>query len=392
VAFLDLDDDPLDAFDDPVDMRMKLNFYEHGGPVGGLEAVRRLNDYSMHGVLRWSGNRPFSTRAAALLTDMVTAQDGSTVEASSVAGFGSAVRARQAGDTTHPTIEGDIIVLWAGQPGSGLLTPGYYEITSFDSGDPVLGNVASMAEIVTWDVVAPVAGTFPYGTDLKGSVLRRELNPVIKGTDLVTNAGDHEVTSATALFLLNNVAVDNHLIIETGADIGEYRISPVAASPNYLSETAVQLLMLDGSTPPAFANASGIEFRVIRPFLIKKRIENCIIDDGGGGDMRVNCYDFGAGTVVPFDVFTPGMIGGQVRVANSENPANDGLYTITAYHNPGEISLNPASATNDTIAQAVVTLLLGESAAAATRPDHHRDLGAIDELSPMEVFTATVAP
>lgn len=90
------------------------------------------------------------------------------------------------------------------------------------------------------------------------------------------------------------------------------------------------------------------------------------------------------GTGNALDSFTPGMIGQQIQVANAENPANNGVYTIDVYQHPGKVDVTKvpfvALQTSDQVAQAVVTL----------SSPFHPFIESMSELSPKEWFDAVV--
>lgn len=382
-ALRSLEDNVMDTFSDEMKGTIKLAFYDNVGAWGGLESTYRSDDDNHQGFTLWRSNsRPFSTRSAHLLRDVITT-NGGTVVANSVTGFGF-VRARIVGDGTHPTLEGDILAIIQNQPGADMYAPGLYEVTSVvNPNQVVLGNLSTPYDPTTLLISAPPFATFPIGTNLKATVVRRDRNPVVHGTDLVTTAVDNLVTSAGASFLLDNVSIDDHLIIEAGANKGEYRITHVnvlttpraytPAGEPHIDATQVKLVHLDG-TIPTFSALSSQDFRVIRPAMMANRLENAQVVQSGG-QMFVQVLDAADGSK-PFDVFTPGLIGTNLRVANASNPANDGEWEVLEYIHAGKLRLNMALHASDGNAQAIVTL----------KSPYHPGFEKASELAPFEVF------
>jgi len=386
-----LDDDILADFeDDIVDSKHVLRFYDNVGAFGAHESSVRANDYNHQGVVLWRGDsRPFSTRSLHTLRDIVTVQNLTEVRASSASGLGS-VRARVVGDSSNPFIEGDILVIHPGQPGSALLSPKMYEITSvaLPNGPAVLGNEVSAAEPDSMTVIAPDASTFSYGTDIVASIVRRAVNPVLRGSDLQTASGSIQLANSTgAYFKTNGVELDDHLVIESGANQGEYRICSIVAqtSPRdytpagapRISETQVGLVALDG-TNPILANLSNQVFRVIRPSMMRVRVHNAKIIQTAG-NMHASVVDSVTG--FPFDTFTPGMVGQELVVQEAENVLNNGVYTIVEYINAGNVRITTGSPqTSDTLAQAIITI----------RSQYHPGFEKAEELAPTEILIAEI--
>lgn len=386
-----IEDDVLDDFEDVLTGRVRLQFYENTGPN---EARARGDDLNAQGVVLWRGDsRPFATRSFRVLRDVATAQNGTDVRASSVAGFGLC-RVRNAGDATHPTIEGDLLVIQPDQAGSGSSQQGVYEMSSgtLPNGPVVLGNFAQLAEPTTWVPNVPTASIFPYGTNLICSVVRRIINPLVRGVDLATThpAAIQLATSASGAFNTDGVAIDDHLIIEAGANAGEYRIVSTVAQTlprNYLpagvpqiTATQLGLVTLDGADP-ALTDLTNQDFRIVRPSLMRMRVPRCRVVQSGG-NMFLEVLDFGAPTEVPFDYFTPGMVGQGVNVQNAENPLNNGSYTILAYVHAGRVRITTGSPqTSDASPTAVATI--------SSR--YHGHFERAEELGPVELFNAVVS-
>jgi hypothetical protein len=388
-----LSDDVMASFaDDLKESKITQHFYENAGAFGGHESTVRANDFNHQGITLWRGDsRPLSTRTPVTLRDIVTQQNGATVEATSATGFGL-FRSRVTGDASHPTIEGDLLALWPGQPGAGAFTPRFFEITaSAGVNGPIdLGNEVSLAEPVTMDVNAPDADLFQYGTDLVASVVRRAWHPKVRGSDLVVATGAIDIgTSASASFILDGVQLDDHVIIDAGVNAGEYRVVSVVAQTiprDYtpagvpqISTTQVGLVPLPGS--PALSNdAVGRDFRIISPAMIRTRVERAQIIQSGG-NMFAEVLDPNTG--FPFDVFTPGMIGATLVVQDAQNPLNNGVYTIqpAGYVHAGRVQITTGSPqTSDAAATAVVTI----------RSAFHPGFEKAEELAPTEVFSAVV--
>jgi hypothetical protein len=386
-ALRSLEDNVMDAFSDSLQGIIRLAFYDNVGALGGLESTYRSDDDNHQGFTLWRSNsRPFSTRSAHLLRDVITTNSGSVV-ANSVTGFGF-VRARVAGDSTHATIEGDILAIIQNQPGANLFAPGLYEITSVvSSNQVVLGNYAPPYDPTTLLLSAPPFATFPVGSALRATVVRRDRNPVVRAADLVTTAVTNLVTSASGSFLLDNVAIDDHLIVESGANAGEYRIahintlgSPRSYTPAgepHISATQVKLVNLDG-TIPTFVALSNQDFRVIRPAMMASRIQNAQVVQSGG-KMFVQVLDSLDGSK-PFDVFTPGLVGTTLRVAGAQNPANDGPWAVASYVHCGKLELTMPLHTTDASAVATVTL----------NSPYHPGFEKASELAPFEAFSTTL--
>jgi hypothetical protein len=373
---------------------VRLGFYDGVGAIGGV-CLPRADHINGQGLTLWQGDsRPFTTRSVPLIHDLATTQSGSDVVAgSALGGFGTKFRSRIYGDATHPTIEGDLLVIHPGQPGALDLSAGFYEITAGSSatGPLTLGNEVSAQEPVEWAMNAPDIDIFQFSLDLRATILRRALNPVCRGADLVTSKpGSIQLgTSASSKFKTDGVSMDDHLIIESGTNKGEYRIvhtntlaSPrtyLAADQPRITETELGLVLLDG-TVPTLANASGQDFRIIRPSFAKTRVYLARVVQSGG-NMYIEKLDFGAATEVPFDVFTPGMVGFGVSVADAENPANDGIYTIKEYIHAGRVRITDGAVqTSDASPLATVTI----------SSPYHPGFELAEELAPTIYFNVSV--
>lgn len=389
------DEDILGGFSDPQTAVVTLRLYDAAGHHGRSGSAPRWNHQEGQGVtLVREGSRPFRHMTPRLLRDIVTSQSGVAVRAASATGFGSGARVRVTGDATHPTVEGDILVILSGQAGAGRSVPGYYELTagSVTTGPATLGNVPSLSDPSTWGLEAPDEDLFAYGASLLGSVIRRVANPLVRGTDLVTTAGALQLAaSAGATFVRNGVGIDDHLIIESGANAGEYRIasivaqtipkSLVASGVPAISETTVGLVDLDGS-PAVLANLSAQDFRVVRPSMVRVVVPRCKVLQSGG-NMFIECLDYEAGSVVPFDVFTPGMVGEPVAVSLADNPSNDGSYVVQEYVHCGRVRVTTGSPqTSDVAASAVVRIF----------SKYHQGFGFAEGAAPQEVFVAELIP
>jgi len=361
---------------------MRLHFYDNVG--WGIEATARADDRNQQGLVLWNqGSRPFSTRNDFLLRDVTTFESGGSVRASSATGWDTGdVRARVAADspwTNAPVREGDILVIFAGQPGASTLTPGMYEIgTVVDDNEVILLREVSRTDPGTFLVSALSTTLFNYGTDLVCCIARRALNPVLKGDDLATSSSNNIVTSSSASFMTNEVGIEDHLIIESGTHEGEYRIDGVNSTVPYISETQVRLKNLDGTTP-TFTNLTGIDFRVIRPIMMSNVIERAK-SVYTGSRIEIEVMDTGVSPNKPFDAFTPGLVGTVVNVSNSDDPSNDGAFIVTEYIHPGKIAVSSSSTSSDTTAQAVVRL----------NSLWHPGFEKIDELSPNEVVQVSL--
>lgn len=333
-----------------------LKFYDNSW---GLEATNRSSDDNHQGfILFQAGSKPFQTRTLKLLKDVTTYQNGPSVMATSTVGWSTdVVRARSLSGV--PVVEGDILAILQGQPGASVAAPGLYEI-----GDVVDGNTlellqaASAIDPVTMQVNPLDSSLFEYGAGLQCVIVRRGSNPIIRGDDLETNDSDSIVVSATALFMTNAVSIGDFLIIESGDNQGEYLIDhvfPFTAGhptlPPRITETQVTLKAPDGGSP-IFTNATGQSYRVVR------RDSQASVVPGAqsvyvGGQMELQVLDPNTGD--PWDIFTPGMVGIYVEVANSENPLNDGPQLITEYLNSGKVVLGVSSSTtSDASAQAII--------------------------------------
>jgi hypothetical protein len=304
----------------------------------------------------------------------------------------------------RPTVEGDILAILQGQEGAMPLEPGLYEITAatLPSGPLVLGNEVSAQEPLTWDVNLPDSSLFQYGTGLDAVVLRRALNPVVQGTDLQTfGAGptQDEAESLAAAFVSDGVAIDDHLVIESGANAGnEYRlVSMVVLSVprDYTSvgapqiqETRIRVVNLDGSAATLLVGA-GQRYRIIRPAFTKTRIERAKILQSGG-NMFAEVLDYDGASAIPFDVFTPGMVGQDLNAQNADNPANDGDYVIQAYVHAGRVQITVgAPQTSDVNATGILTL--GHIQTATSRQiGLHPGFEKAEELAPLDNFEVEV--
>jgi len=344
--------------EDEVAGKIVLKFYDNNW---GLEATARTNDRNQQGGILFNlGSRSFETRSLSMLRDVVTFESGGRVRASSVTGWSTDdIRGRQAGP---PVVEGDILVIHPGQQGAGLFTPGYYEIDTVIDGNTVeLLQEAFATDPTTYDPGSLDTGLFDYGTELECTILRRETNPVVMGSDLSLSNANNIVTSAAALFLTNSVSPGDHMVVESGSNIGEYFIealTPVSFGPPFvpplISETQVRLVNLDGSVP-SFTTESNQDFRVVNPLTQARTFAGAqSLYNGGSARMELAVEDPVTGD--PLDFFTPGMVGLYIGVANSDETVNDGTFLIMGYLNSGRVVLNSASTTSDAVAQSNISL------------------------------------
>ena len=329
-------------------------FYDN---TWGLEATSRMDDYNQQGaVLQRTGSHPFATRTVAMLRDVQTRRAGSKIEVVSATGWDiNAVRGRNV--VTNPVVEGDHVYFHPGQPGAGVDVPGIYEVGAvLDANTMELLTRASGENPESFQTTALDPDFFELGTGLTCTILRRETNPVLKGSDLTTSAVNNEVTSLGANFLLNGASPGDHLIIEAGANLGEYYITELLTPPStYISETQVALLNLDG-TVAVLSTLSNQVFRVIRPIMSERRVVRArSIYNAGGLRMELEVPDQLSASDFPFDIFTPGMVGTAVSVSNSVAAVNDGIFQITQYLEPGRVVINNPGTTSDAFAISVVT-------------------------------------
>jgi len=281
----------------------------------------------------------------------------SVVEVTSATGWDvNAIRGRD--DTTDPVIEGDHLYLHPGQPGAGFDVPGIYEIGSvIDANTLRLLTRASGPDPETYQTGLLDPSTVMFGSGLTCTILRRETNPVLKGLDLSTSSVSNDATSPGAYFLTNGVSIGDHLIIEGGSNQGEYYITELTTPPDtYISETQVGLRNLDGSAP-TFSDLASQSFRVIRPIMAPKRFEGAWSKyNAGAARMEIEVPDPDLTSSLPFDVFTPAMVGAVINVAQSQAGAvNDGNFQITQYLGPGKVAINSASTTSDTSPESVIS-------------------------------------
>jgi hypothetical protein len=159
-----------------------------------------------------------------------------------------------------------------------------------------------------------------------------------------------------AEFKKNLVAVDDHLVLEDRDE--EYRVEAEDPSNGvFISDGSLKLVNMDG-TAAVIAAGTDLRFRVIRPTMVSRvvrgaksvyrnaQIEIEVMDPG---DLR-NPPATPPGT--PMDVFTPGMVGTDIHVRDSDDPQNDGVWQITEYIHPGCVAVNNPSVTSDTAAAA----------------------------------------
>jgi hypothetical protein len=291
-----------------------------------------------------------------MLKDVSTYKSGSSVMVTSLVGWNSnLIRARSVSGI--PVIEGDIFVILQGQPGASFGAPGIYEIGAItDDNTLELLQIAPGSDPTTFQSLALDADLFEYGANLKCVIARRCLNPVIRGTDLSTINTDNLITSASAGFKTNAVSIGDCLVIESGANKGEYIIDAITSfsppsTPPLLSETQVRLLKSDG-TIPTFSTLSGQSYRVIRPYLRSNTIYNAT-SFYNGSKIILKVLD--PQTSDQMDIFSPGMVGTEIEITGSQNPANDGKQLITDYINCGEVELGlSSSVVSDTVAQSTI--------------------------------------
>jgi hypothetical protein len=368
--------------------RFVLNFYDNVGPMGNLEATYRLDDFNHQGTMLLVGNRPFRTLTTGLLSDIRTFDSGAAVMAESLSEFGGVdqdIRTRNAGTGIRARREGDLLVLWPNQLGSPSNAWGLYEITATNGTTQIeLGSHGRWADGGELDPQVPVRATFPYGTALKGCILRREINPITWGEDLVTNpANGNQASSVVGQFLRSAVGVGDMVVIETGPNAGDYLLTGLNASPDYVQQQTIRLVNLDG-TVPIWTNQTGQTYRVIRPQLIWARppYEAQVFNNGGAMELELLNPTY----LTPYDVFSPFMVNTALaNISNADNPIHDGQFLITSYIHSGRVGIAAPVTASDAAAQAQIRLSpipgLGVFGSYESMAD----------LAPLESFAAVIA-
>jgi hypothetical protein len=142
--------------------------------------------------------------------------------------------------------------------------------------------------------------------------------------------------------------------VEEGTNYGQYIITAIVpAVSGWITETQIQLVMMDGNAP-IFATDSGVRFRVVRPALAAFRIENArSVYNGGAARMEIVVQDPNT-PFAPFDVFTPNHVGLLISVSESDDPTNDCDFLITEYIHSGKVVTDSPSTTSDSVAGAVL--------------------------------------
>lgn len=375
--------------------KLTYNFYDN---VLGIEATQRADDHNRQGApLLRAGSHPFSTRTVRQLADIQTLNVGGVIKATS-AGFGLCRARIPFISAQMPAREGDLLVILPRQAGAGLIDPGIYEITALDlgTGTATLGHVPPLVDPLVFDLLPPSASTFPLGSGLRGCVLRRELGSVIQGSDLEVDPvglGIH-ARSLTSDLLANGVRLDDHLIIESGPNEGEYRIDAIDQANDgtagltrpvsHFSATICALKKLDGVLP-TFTAQTGQLFRVVRPPMIRLRPQRVGVTSSGA-DRFVESYETGIDPLKPLDTFTPGMVdgvlnqGAAITLFDTVNPANNGTWPILDYVHPGKVKINHPSA-----------VATGGPVVGIIRSLWHPGYENILELSPFEAVKASVS-
>jgi hypothetical protein len=351
------------AVEDTVGGAITLRFYDD---TWGLEACNKVNDDNQLGFTLWqAGSSPFQTRTLHILRDVETYNPHNedplftpAVRVRSAAGWDvSHIRARSV--TGTPVVEGDLLVILAGQLGSSSTGPGLYEIGEvIDAHTLELLQAAPFSNPRTFLVNPLDESVFEYGENLVCVIVRRGSNPIIRGSDLLTSGTS--VISETANFMTNAVSIGDYFIIEPpSSNKGEYVVDavydfdpgPPIQYPPRITETQVVLVDSEGNSP-VFDEVDGQSFRVIRRASQSRRVTGAQSVYVGS---RVELYVLDPETGDPLDIFTPGMVGLVIEVSGSEKVANDGKKIITDYINSGKVALAySASTETDDEAQAII--------------------------------------
>ena len=360
------DNDILSNFSDPLTGSITSRFYDNVGQLGKHESTFRADDWNHQGaLLQHAGSTPFQTVSDVLLTDLVTSQDGTDVLITSATGFGGA-RARQIGTTTTPSIEGDLVYLWANQPGSNIHSGSFYEFTSLiNQTQGRINNIPPINDPTTFAENVLDASTFTYASNLKGSVLRRGRNPISIGSNGSVSSGVAIFASSTGTFISDGVQIGDLLVIESGANVGSYLIQNTVVQTNppdltstgtvQITNTSFAFVNLDGTVPSPTLQID-INFRIIRQRFRKKVYAPVrVVNDSSV--MRIEVLDFGQSPETPFDIFSPDMVGQTCSISLAQNPLNNGVWTISAYEHAGRVSVTGLGPNvSDTSAQAQLTL------------------------------------
>ena len=329
----------------------------------GLEATLRLDDYNHQGVVLWpAGSLPLETRTLRMLTDIRTFKYYDSVLLKDVVRVYSAtgwdanlLRGRDA--AAVPQMEGDILIIHKGQPGASLTENAFYEIAEIVSNNELrLLIAAPRVNPTTFGIGAPPAepdldpDLFEYGEALSGSIVRRfTFGAVRKGSDLDTVAASSQASVNDGL-LNDGVSPGHHLIIEGGANEGEYLIDGVNSTPPYITDTTMVLRDLDGALATV-TDVVGQTYWVMDPRQRRASIDGAKSVYTGS---RIELEVLDPSTAAEFHLFTPGMVGTIIEVSNSDDSSNDGKFLITEYLSPGKVALDSASTTSDTTAQATI--------------------------------------
>jgi len=291
--------------------------------------------------------------------------------------------------STRPSVEGDILIILRGQPGAGELEHGYYEIeTVISPTQVVLRNFADRVDPETL-VIGDAPGdpgyidsaVFQTGSNLRCCVVRRIQNPVLTGIDMVFVGGDNVANSLSAKFLTDSVSVDDHIVVESGANAGEYRVKEVTA------EDEVVLTGMSG-VDPTFTADTDVFFRCIKPVIGTMVFSGArsrhVVDH-----VEFEVMDLGDPSGPPKDVFTPEMVGLEIRVADSQNPANDGLFKIVEYIHAGKIKTNATYSPGADDTTSVATGRIGPKYTATSwHSGWHRGFERYDDMYPFDVVEA----
>lgn len=320
------------------------------------------------------GVHPLSTRSPLLLRDVDTYWSGSDLMAESASGMPPSIRARRVGTATFPVVEGDILAVLPRQQGSFYGSDAWYEIGAVGAQGLTLRNYAPHKDPDSYDYSDISPDTTEVGSGMSASILRRHTNPIIAGDDLVSDGTD-TVTSASADFILDEVGVDDHLVIEDHK--AEYRVKSVDSG-------SMTLVNLDGSAAVVTAG-TGLLFWILRPTMMEMT-STAAKSIYRNSHIEIEVMDPGNGTSpappgTPLPAFSPGMVGSSIAVSNSDYPANNGVWTITGYVHPGCVVVDNPSVTSDTdiVAHTVV------------KSEYHPGFGSFPEIGLKDRLSLSVS-
>ena len=228
------------------------SMYFYDDPFGSIEATAMLDDYNGSSYsLHQLGVGPLSSRMMFAGVDLQTPAGGAG-PLSFTSARGGFVTPLVDADHAEPMVRGgDLLRVQAGP------NVGWYDVDSVTDDN----TVVVVQQTAYSALPSPAMPGVQLGTDQKFFIFRVSRNPIVQGSSLTLSAVTDIVTETSGLgFVTEGVAVNDKLVVDTGASRGVYEILEIPYTPYPRTQMKV------APQPPAAS--VGARYRIIREVLL----------------------------------------------------------------------------------------------------------------------------